>query len=91
MASQGNEDGHLYFAAKDTDVDDLAATGVASDWLRRLMDRCASRRMVLMLDCCHSGAFGQGMLARGPGLSVDTNTQLSGRGRAILTASDAVE
>src|SRR3954451_25061138 len=38
-----DDDGHLYFAAKDTDVDDLDATAVASPWLRRLMDRCLSR------------------------------------------------
>ena len=86
-----HEDGQLYFAAADTEIDDLDATGVASDWLKRLMDRCASQRIVLMLDCCHSGAFGRGMLARSGGVSVDTKEHLEGRGRAILTASDAVE
>src|SRR4051794_35143566 len=56
-----DEDGELYFAAADTEVAHLDATGVSSEWLRKRMDRCASRRIVLMLDCCHSGAFARGM------------------------------
>jgi Caspase domain len=85
-----SEDGRLYFAVKDTDKDDLDATAIAAEWLRGLMDRSRSRRIVMTLDCCFSGAFGRGLLARGSE-AADTSEVLGGRGRAILTATDAVE
>jgi hypothetical protein len=86
-----DEDGDLYFAAADTDVEHLDATGVSAEWLRKRMDRCSSRGIVLMLDCCHSGAVARGMLARSSDIAVDAPELLQGRGRVILTASDAVE
>lgn len=85
-----DEDGHLYFATRDTDVDDLDATAIASDWLRRLMDKCMSRRLVLMLDCCYSGAIGRDLLARGD-RGVHMKERFEGRGRVVITASDSVE
>jgi WD40 repeat protein len=85
-----DEHGELYFAASDTERDDLDATAIAAVWLRRLMDKCRSRRTLLMLDCCFSGAFGRGMLARGDA-AVHTRERLDGRGRAIITASDSLE
>jgi Caspase domain len=81
--------GELYFASVDTDTEVLDASAVASPWLREAMARSMSRRIVLMLDCCHSGAVARGMLARGEA-TADTK-RLEGRGRAILTATDAVE
>src|SRR4051812_45649898 len=49
-----DEHGDLYFAASDTESEDLDATAVAADWLRRLMDKCRSRQIIIMLDCCYS-------------------------------------
>jgi uncharacterized caspase-like protein len=49
------------------------------------MDECASDRMVVILDCCHSGAFGDGM-PRDAG-DIDFKEQLGIRGRVVLTAS----
>src|SRR5206468_1754673 len=73
----------------DTDLDDLDATAIAASWLTRLMQHSMSKRIVLLLDCCHAGAITRGMLARGEG-RVGT-AELAGRGRVILTASDALE
>ena len=47
----------LYLAATDTDLDLLSATGISSSWLNERINRTRSRRTVVLLDCCFSGAF----------------------------------
>jgi uncharacterized caspase-like protein len=56
------------------------------------MDNCSSRRQVLILDCCHSGAFARGTKGA-PGASVSTATafECNGFGRVVLTATDATQ
>ena len=48
-----------------------------------------SKRQVLILDCCHSGAFPKGM-TKDDG-TVRILPKLGGEGRAILTASDSTQ
>jgi WD40 repeat protein len=83
-------DGHLYFAATDTEMENLDATAVASDWLEQQMTKSRSKRIVLMLDCCHSGAFSSGMRARA-GDGIDLKERFEGTGRVVLSASDSLE
>jgi hypothetical protein len=52
--------------------------------------RSRSRRIVLLLDCCYAGAFERGMTARA-GTGVGVESQFGGRGRAVITASSAME
>ena len=85
-----DEDGRLYFATPDTEVDHLDATSVPADYVNRQMTRSRSRRIVLLLDCCYSGAFARGMLSRGDE-RVDIMERFDGRGRIVLTASSAME
>lgn len=54
-----DESVELYFAMGDSDVDHLEATAVSAEFLNPLMSRSASRRIVLLLDCCYAGAFGR--------------------------------
>ncbi|GAA3004688.1 caspase family protein [Actinokineospora diospyrosa] len=82
--------GDLYFATTGTKLNRLGATAVAGDFVQRLMNRTRARRVVLLLDCCYAGAFGRGMVARA-GTSVALDEQFQGRGRAVLTASSAME
>jgi hypothetical protein len=84
-----DEDGELYLAATDTDLDLLSATGISSSWLNERISRTRSRRTVVLLDCCFSGSFPSGLRRRGG--DVDAPQQLQGRGRAIITASNAME
>lgn len=42
------------------------------------MTRSRSRHKVVILDCCFSGAFGEGFLAKDDGV-VDIENQLGGR------------
>jgi Tol biopolymer transport system component len=85
-----DEDGDLYFAAANTRLGLLDATAVAAEVVNRRMNRTRSRRVVLLLDCCYAGAFERGMTTRG-GTSLNLEERLGGRGRAVITASTAME
>jgi uncharacterized RDD family membrane protein YckC len=85
-----DEGGELYFAAANTKLRRLGATAVAAEFVNRRMNRSRSRRVVLLLDCCYAGAFERGMTARaGTGMAIEE--QFGGRGRAVITASSAME
>src|SRR6266508_2846950 len=81
-----DEDGRLYFATPDTQMDHLEATALPAEFVNRQMTRSRSRRVVLLLDCCYSGAFARGWLSRA-GDRVDIQERFDGRGRIVLTAS----
>ncbi|RDI22392.1 effector-associated constant component EACC1 [Lentzea flaviverrucosa] len=85
-----DEAGELHFATSGTKLSRLAGTAVSADFVARRMNRSRSRRIVLLLDCCYSGAFGRGMVARAGG-SVGLEEQFGGSGRAVITASSAME
>ncbi|USX56050.1 caspase family protein [Lentzea sp. HUAS12] len=85
-----DEAGELHFATSSTKLARLAGTAVSADFVARRMNRSRSRRVVLLLDCCYSGAFGRGMVARAGG-AVDLEEQFGGSGRAVITASSAME
>lgn len=54
------------------------------------MSNCRSKRQVVILDCCFSGAFAEGLLAKDDG-GVDVKNQLGGEGRAVLTSSTSTQ
>ncbi|GHJ99043.1 hypothetical protein SY2F82_08410 [Streptomyces sp. Y2F8-2] len=83
-----DDDGNLYFAARDTDRDLPASTAISAGFLRDRMERCRARTIVVLLDCCYSGAFLPG--AKGDD-QVHVREELSGHGRAILTATSRTE
>ena len=85
-----DEDGRLYFATPDTQMDHLEATALPAEFVNRQMTRSRSRRVVLLLDCCYSGAFARGWMSRA-GDRVDIQERFDGRGRIVLTASSAME
>lgn len=83
-----SDNGELYFAARDTNRDLLASTAVSADFLRLQMARCRAKSIVLLLDCCYSGAFIPG--AKGD-TTVHVRDELAGHGRAVLTATNRTE
>jgi hypothetical protein len=85
-----DDSGQLYFATTDTELANLDATAVPADFVNRHMSRSHSRRIVLLLDCCYSGAFARGMMAKA-GTGVELRERFEGRGRIVLTASSAME
>jgi formylglycine-generating enzyme required for sulfatase activity len=86
-----DELGALYLAVKNTNRFRLRSTAIKSDYIREVMDQSRSKRQVLILDCCNSGAFAQGTKAA-IGVSIGTASAFEGGyGRVILTASDSTQ
>ncbi|MFJ4534514.1 caspase domain-containing protein [Streptomyces tibetensis] len=92
-----SESGELYFAASDTEPPLLAATAVPSQFVRGCMSGTRAGRSVLFLDCCYGGAFSRGSASvRASGEvnvleSFAKDEPVSGRGWAVITASDSME
>src|SRR6266540_882718 len=82
--------GRLYLALKDTQYDLLKATSIPSSFVADEMDSCRSRRQILVLDCCHSGAFERGTKGEQKAIT-ETTFEGSGFGRVVLTASDSTQ
>jgi len=91
-----SESGELFFAASNTRPNRLGSTAVPAEFVQRCLRDSRSRSVVLLLDCCYGGAFAQGVKVRAAG---DVNVLDSfpqgrsggGRGRAVITASSAME
>jgi tetratricopeptide (TPR) repeat protein len=86
-------DGQLYFAAADTELNRhqvRRSTAISAQFVNEIMSRSRSRRQLVLLDCCHSGAFKEGMLKKGS-LDAGAIEQLQGLGRVVLTASNALQ
>jgi hypothetical protein len=87
-----DEFGALYLAIKNTNRARLRSTAIRADYIRESMDQSRSRRQVLILDCCNSGAFAQGTKAEiGGTMGTATTFEGTGYGRVVLTASDATQ
>jgi hypothetical protein len=85
-----DDSGELYFATADTRLLRLESTTVSAAFVNRQMSRSRSRRVVLLLDCCYAGAFERGMVPKAD-KAVHLEEQFGGRGRAVITASGAME
>lgn len=87
-----DEFGALYLAIRNTNRARLRSTAIQADYVRESMDQSRSRRQVLILDCCNSGAFPQGTKAETGGtMGTATAFEGTGYGRVVLTASDATQ
>ncbi|MCB0034946.1 MAG: caspase family protein, partial [Anaerolineales bacterium] len=88
-----DNDGRLYLAVSDTKTDELLISGIPANFISDTMDRSRSRRQLLVLDCCHSGAFARGSrnsLERSVGTKSAFEGE-NGRGRFIMTATDELQ
>jgi tetratricopeptide (TPR) repeat protein len=83
--------GRLYLAMTNTRRENLQFTALAGQLVSDAMRDCMARQNVLMLDCCYSGAFPDGSPAAKGDPAVHTMETFGGRGRAVLTASDATQ
>jgi helicase len=80
----------------DADPADLRATGLPLDELTELVSAIPARLLLVVLDCCFSGAAGAKVLSAPSARAVDASRSLAGklkamagRGRIILTAAAA--
>ncbi len=83
-------DRKFYFATVSTELEWVKTTGIEDRFVKEAMDSSRARSIVLVLDCCHSGAFGKGLVPKSA-LSADVEHRFDGEGRVTLTASNALE
>jgi uncharacterized caspase-like protein len=88
-----DESRELYFATCNTRKDQrgelIKSTAVPAGFVRSCLKRCKSKRQVVILDCCFSGAFGD-LLAKDDG-DVDLESQLGTEGGVVLTSSSSLQ
>ena len=68
--------GRLHLCMQDTESTDLLSTAVSSARINEFADASHARNVVIVLDCCHAGAF------RG----ADLGDAVAGPGRYVLTS-----
>jgi hypothetical protein len=80
-------DGNLYLCARDTIRDRPRSTALSGKWVADAISSSAVGCAVIILDCCHSGAFkddGPADIFMGQGYQ-----QASGRGRFVIASCQA--
>jgi hypothetical protein len=86
--------GRLYLATrttrKTTQGELIRSTTVSASFIHDRMSESRSRRQVIILDSCFSGAFAEGLSAKDDG-TVEIREQLGGEGRVILTSSSSTQ
>ncbi|MEH2450125.1 caspase family protein [Nostoc sp.] len=86
--------GRLYLATHNTSKTPqgelIRSTSVSANFIHDRMSESRSRRQVVILDSCFSGAFAEGMSAKDDG-TIDIREQLGGEGRAVLTSSTSTQ
>ncbi|MEH1958230.1 SUMF1/EgtB/PvdO family nonheme iron enzyme [Nostoc sp.] len=86
--------GKLYLATRNTSKTQqgelIRSTSVSANFIHDRMSESRSRRQVVILDSCFSGAFAEGMPAKDDG-TIDIRQQLGGEGRVVLTSSSSTQ
>ncbi|MEH1982619.1 MAG: SUMF1/EgtB/PvdO family nonheme iron enzyme [Nostoc sp.] len=87
--------GQLYLGTRKTRKNSkgelIRSTAVAARFIQQCMSLSRSRRQVVILDSCFSGAFAEGMSAKSDDGTIDIREQLGGEGRAVLTSSSSTQ
>jgi hypothetical protein len=82
----------LYLATGQSSFDKPQPRSLATSEIRDMMEQSRAGRLVVILDCCHSGVFAEG--AKGAAATITDETFGSGdgaEGQYVLTASDGLQ
>jgi hypothetical protein len=71
-----DQNGRLHLCMQDTESTDLLSTAVSSARINEFADASRARNVIVVLDCCHAGAFRGGELG----------DAVAGPGRYVLTS-----
>ena len=89
-----DDTGRLYLTThgtrKSSQGELIRSTAVSAGFVHDSMSRSRSKRQIVILDSCFSGAFATGMSAKDDG-TVNIREQLGGEGRAVLTSSSSTQ
>lgn len=86
---QKDSEGRLHIVLTDSRQDNLLFTALPAAQIDQVISECVSRRKILILDCCYSGAYASGYTPKADD-SVHALEQFGGRGLTVLTASDSL-
>ena len=84
-----DDENKLYLATSITAKDDFEATAVPASFIQQQSKNSYTKRQVIVLDCCYSGAFAEGWQAKSVG--IDLKKELGAEGRVVLTSSTATQ
>jgi formylglycine-generating enzyme required for sulfatase activity len=86
-----DREGRLYFAATDTSLSLLLSTAISASFIHEVSSNSRSRRILMILDTCFSGAFAKGII-KSDVQAVNAGEYFSaGAGRVVITASNAYQ
>lgn len=95
---ENDRHGSLYLATFDSKVDALPVTAIPSRWVTDQIAESPAKSTLLILDCCHAGAFDKGHATRGdeearffPEDFFASERADQGRGHVVITAARAVQ
>jgi branched-chain amino acid transport system substrate-binding protein len=87
-----DQDAKFFLSTRDTGCyqngNFCRATALPASELQEYIKNSRSKRQIIILDCCFSGALVQGMPIKG---ELNIQEELGGKGRAILTSSSPIE
>src|ERR1700733_9548046 len=93
----GEDDGALYLACADTQLEELPATSLSVAEVNQFITNSRSKQLMLILDCCYSGRI-EKLINAGIAFRGDTATQVAenlrafgGSGRYVLTAAAGLQ
>jgi uncharacterized caspase-like protein len=85
------EDGLLYLATPDSELEYLDTTTIPAKFINSMIQRSKSSEIVLILDCCYSGAFARDMIARAEDKALNVKDEFRESGCVVLTSGTAMQ
>jgi len=86
-----NRANRLVLVAADTEKAYLDSTGVDGTFISDQVESSRSHQVVVLLDCCYSGAYSRGFRTRSAVDEFNVAEAFAGRGRVVITASTALQ
>ena len=85
------DDGLLYLATPDSELEYLDSTTIPAKFINSQIQRSKSSQIVLILDCCYSGAFARDMIARAEDKTLNVKDEFRESGCVVLTSGTAMQ
>ena len=82
----------LFLATRELDIDRPSRRSISAHDVREYIGECRALRQIVLMDCCHSGAFAEYGKAAAPAPAVTSETfAADGTGLYVLTAADRLQ
>jgi hypothetical protein len=68
-----DDQAQLHLALSESDIEEMPASWLPFDWVRRSIRECAAATRVLIVDCCYAGLAGPGKMGGADGIGAQAN------------------